>query len=104
MSSKPERVFPAFGGPPERQKAAEFQRLPPIPGKPPGSAAGSEPFGPATVRAAVAIIAIPVEIAAAGAVVAVATPVHAAHPHPVVAPALFPAAEPAHMGQDGKPA
>ena len=51
MSSKAGRVFPDFGEAPGRQKAAGFQRLPPIFGIASGNRR-SEPLGPAAVRPA----------------------------------------------------
>src|SRR5437899_9921765 len=100
MSSKPGRVFPAFGEPPERQKAAGFERLPPSPGSTRRNLR-LEPLAAAPIRAAVAVVAIPVQTTTPAAVVAVtvkaAVRAHAAHAT-VVAPA-FPAAETVfHMG------
>src|SRR6478736_9037209 len=95
MSSKPDQVFPGFGGPAERLKAAGFQRLPQMFGSRPCGGA-SEPFGAAPVRAAIPVIAV--------AAIAVKVAVHAHFAlEPVMAPA-FPAAKPVHAGQHGEPA
>src|SRR4051812_5784699 len=103
MSSKPGGVFPAFGGPQERRKAAGFQRLPPMSEVVPGNGR-SEPFRPPSIRAAVAVQAVAVKAAIPAAAVAIPVHSHAAHAHAVVPPAAL-TAEPAfHMGQNGKAA
>src|SRR6185369_10047775 len=95
MSSKPGQVFPGFGGPPERQKAAGFQRLLSMFGSKPDRGL-SEPLGAATVRSTIPVITV---AAIAAVAVKIPVPTHFAL-EPVVAPA-FPAPKP---GQHGEPA
>src|SRR5947208_13102628 len=98
MSSKPERVFPAFGEPRNGKKPLDFSGFRRHRDRPAESCC-LESLGAALIRAAVAVVAIPVEAATPAAIVAVtvkaAVRTHASGAHPVVTPA-FPAAEPAH--------
>src|SRR4051794_23088303 len=100
MSSKPEGVFPAFSGRPGRQKAAGFQRLPPMSRLAPGNIR-SEPLRAALIRGAVPVVAVAVIATFAAAIVAIPLKtLHAALP-----PALTAAAKPAiHSGEHGQTA
>src|SRR6478752_5441224 len=99
MSSKPGGVFPAFGGDPGKQKAAGFQRLPPMLPMARRNRL-SEPLRAAAVRPAVTIIAVAIVAAIPATIVAI--PVHA---HPAaMPPTLSPAEAVLHMGQHRKPA
>src|SRR5882757_5088078 len=103
MSSKPSRVFPAFGEVPGRQKAAGFQRLPPLSGIAPGNAR-SEPLGAALVRGAIAVVTVAVvaAIPVPAAIAIVTIPFKTLHT--ALPPALAAATNPIHSGQHGKPA
>src|SRR6476646_9631108 len=103
MSSKPEGVFPGFGGAPAGQKTAGFQRLPPMSGIPPGNAR-SEPLRAPSIqslfRPAIPVVAVAVIAALPAAIVAI--PLKTLH---TTLPPAFTAAKPAiHAGQHRKPA
>src|SRR6478752_962173 len=99
MSSKPGGVFPAFGGDPGKQKAAGFQRLPPMLPMARRNRL-SEPLRAAAVRPAVTIIAVAIVAAIPATIVAIPVHAHPAHAHTAaMPPTLSPAEAVLHMGQ-----